>query len=84
MMQVLSHDTRCFIANAKGIDHFVSKLQAIKILESADKKGLLEPARKRQVINFDKLKEELQGQKNLNMEMAHLSQLYPYLYIFML
>ena len=45
LMQVLSHGTRAFIANAKGLPGFVQAVDVVKFLKEADVAGHLEHAR---------------------------------------
>ena len=46
LMQTLSHSTRAFIVNAKGLSGFVYKFEVMRFLRISDKRGLLENAKK--------------------------------------
>ena len=46
LMQTLSHSSRAYILNAKGLKGFVPQEPIIKILMDADEKGLLDHTRK--------------------------------------
>ena len=46
LMQILSHSTRAFVVNAKGLSGFVYKFEVMRFLRIADKRGLLENAKK--------------------------------------
>ena len=46
LMQILSHSTRAFVVNAKGLSGFVYKFEIMRFLRIADKRGLLENAKK--------------------------------------
>ena len=47
LMQVLSHSTRAFIVNAKGLPGFVLAFNVIEFLKEVDGAGHLEHARSR-------------------------------------
>ena len=60
LMQVLSHGTRAFIVNAKGLKGFVLAFDIIKFLKEADEAGHLEHAREWQVIDIRVVEDKLQ------------------------
>ena len=58
-MQNLSHSTRAYIINADGLPGFLISFELIEFLRDYDSKGMLDIARKWQVIDLDKIQEEL-------------------------
>ena len=59
LLQTLSHSTRAYIVNENGLPGFVVNIDIIKILKSADKQGKLKQARKWQIIDLERVEEEL-------------------------
>ena len=70
ILQVLSHTTRAYIYNARGLPGFVNKFEITKFLQNANKKGLLEDAKKWQEINIDQVIDQL---KKIENKMPYLS-----------
>ena len=52
MMQTLCHATRAYITNADGLPGFVVEFDIINCLQTADKVGHLEHAKRWQVIDL--------------------------------
>ena len=52
-MQRISHSTRAYIINARGLQGFLIKVNFMQILTEADAKGWLKDAKKWQELNFD-------------------------------
>ena len=59
VLQVLSHATRAYIHNARGLPGFIQKFEITKFLQSANKMGLLEEAKKWQEININQVTDQL-------------------------
>ena len=60
MMQKLSHGTRAYICNAKGLPGFVDELHIVEILKLAEEKGQLEHAKNWQVLEIDNIVKQLE------------------------
>ena len=84
LLQTLSHVTRAFIWNSDGLPGFVAKFEIINVLKHADETGKLEQAKMWQVIDLDKIGDELTKLEDSQKYMVYLSEEYPSLYIFML
>ena len=55
LLQTLSHSTRAYIVNSDGLPGFLIRFDISEHLKAADEDGQLEHARKRQVIDLNKI-----------------------------
>ena len=81
MLQQISHTTRAYIVNAKGLVGFLKRSpDIIELLSQASLKDIA----KWQVIKLSKLEKELKNFSLIQEKLAYLKQFYSCLYIFIL